>query len=228
MKRKMFTSNLGFRVKIQLPLILGIGLILISFQSQCAVINDLFATGLDSSGNILGGADADPHYTVLDGVTPGMNAVTLFSIPSVYVPNDSSSRWVWENSSGYPINVTRTFRTTFDLTGFDPITASISGTWATDNLGLDILINGISTGLTNSTFTSYTPFVITNGFVAGVNTLDFVVQDVGGISGFRVGSLTGTADFEISTVPLPSSLLLFASAFIGMGFRGKLFFNDAG
>ena len=41
----------------------------------------------------------------------------MSSIPGSYIANDSSSRWIWENSNGQPTNVIRTFRTTFDLTG---------------------------------------------------------------------------------------------------------------
>ena len=37
------------------------------------------------------------------------------------------------------------YRTTFDLTGFDPTTAMISGIWSADDRGIDILINGTST-----------------------------------------------------------------------------------
>ena len=202
-------------------LIVGLGLVLTPLQSFGAVITGLFPTGVNSSGNVLGLGILDSHYIVLDGSTPGANAVTMSSIPSTYIPNDATSLWIWENANGQPTNVTRTFRTSFDLTGLDPGTARISGAWATDNFGLDILINGVSTGLSSPTFTSYTPFTIASGFVPGVNTLDFVVQDVGAISGFRVGSLTGTANL---LVPEPSTLLLVTSGFLLIvGFRRKWF-----
>jgi len=48
-----------------------------------------------------------------------------------------------------------------------------------NGVGRDILINGKSTGTTVDTFQSYrifSPFTITEGFVAGLNTLDFVVE----------------------------------------------------
>ena len=47
-----------------------------------------------------------------------------------------------------------------------------------DNLGLDILLNGVSTGITSPGFTSYTPFTITSGFLPGMNTLDFVINNL--------------------------------------------------
>jgi hypothetical protein len=40
------------------------------------------------------------------------------------------------------------YRTTFNLAGFNPSTASITGQWSTDNEGVEILINGVATGKT--------------------------------------------------------------------------------
>ena len=68
------------------------------------------------------------------------------TIPGSWVNNTSTRRWIWETAAGTPVNVTRTFRTTFDLTGLDASTASLSGLWAADNAGLDIFINGAATG----------------------------------------------------------------------------------
>ena len=111
---------------------------------------------------------------------------------------------MWETETGQPTNVTRTFRLTFDLTGLDPSTATITGQWATDNFGPDILINGMSTGNTSGGFGSFTAFSVSSGFVDGINTLDFVVQDFGVIAGFRVGEISGMA------VPAPATFLLLA------------------
>jgi hypothetical protein len=56
-----------------------------------------------------------------------------------------------QNSSNYgagavPIS-DYIYETTFDVTGFDPSTVRLIGRWATDNEGVNILINGISTGI---------------------------------------------------------------------------------
>ena len=59
---------------------------------------------------------------------------------------------------------------------------------------------------------SFVPFSINSGFVAGLNTLDFVVEDVGVISGFRVAEISGTA----SPVPEPLTILGSATA-LGFG-----------
>lgn len=168
-------------------------------------IPGLFNTGVDASGNALAAGSADPHYTIVE--TGDAAVVVKDAIPSTWVDNTGTYRWVWQTVDGTPTNVTRTFRTTFDLSGLDPATAALSGTWATDNSGVDIFINGTSTGNTCGGFMSFCGFSVTSGFVAGVNTLDFRVQDVGVISGFLVGSISGTAD-PLATVPEPSALAL--------------------
>ncbi|MAU41040.1 MAG: hypothetical protein CMF31_05400 [Kordiimonas sp.] len=163
-----------------------------SVTANAVPITGLFNTGVDGSGNVLPNGSLDPHYTVLEnGNAP---AVLLSSPHGTYIPNSASSKWVWQQSNGLPINVNRTFRLTFDLSGLDHTSANISGLWAVDNRGLDILINGNSTGNTNGGFRAYSPFSINSGFVAGINTLDFVTNDFGGLAAFRVDSIAGTAN----------------------------------
>jgi hypothetical protein len=177
--------------------------------AHAATIPGLFTTGVDSSGNALSLGVADPHYVVVE---TDNNAFTLSSIPGSYIPNNATSLWIWQQANGQPTNVTRTFRTTFSLTGLNPSTASIMGTWAADNFLDQILINGVSIGtipnnLGGFNFGSFSPFNINSGFQADINTLDFVVRDVGVISGFRVGEISGTAQPISQSVPEPSSTL---------------------
>jgi hypothetical protein len=155
------------------------------------IINgQLFNTGVDATGTALGPGMEDPHYLVVENDnTPAM---AMFA-PGSYFPNNENSTWIWQTANGQPTFVTRTFETTFDLTGYDSTSAKITGMWGADNFGLDILINSVSTGITASNFLQLFPIAIDLGFVAGQNVLQFVVQDVGGISGFRVDSIELTA-----------------------------------
>ncbi|MDE5122048.1 MAG: hypothetical protein O4965_19025 [Trichodesmium sp. St19_bin1] len=179
---------------------------MLALPSNAAIISYLFPTGVDSSGAPLGDGVSDPNYYILETESSGV-VMNENNIPASWVSHSSNSNWIWEKATGKPTHVTRTFRTTFDLTGLDPNTASISGKWAVDNQGLDILVNGISTGQTNFGFEELTTFNINSGFVDGLNTLDFVAKDLGHISGFLVDSISGNADAIPQSAPEGSSLL---------------------
>ena len=186
--------------------------------AQAAPITTLFGTGLDANRAPLAlGAD-DPHYTVVETGTP---AVVLNPPHANYFANDANSQWVWQQENGQPINETRTFRTTFDLTGFDLATVVIEGAWGTDNTGIGIFLNGASLGIAlpgapTLNFEVLHDFAITSGFVSGVNTLDFVVQDVGSVAAFRA-ELSGTAE-----VPEPAGLALLGLGLLGLGLRRRV------
>ena len=168
----------------------------------------------------------DPHY-ILTQVPPGapFGPATYVADSSQYplstnewLANSSTSKWIsaLANQSTFPNDPGSgdyIFRTTFDLTGFDPATAQISGQWTMDNFGLDLLLNGTSTGITalEPDLNNFASFSITTGFIAGLNALDFVIRNepfFGPINpmGLRV-ELAGTADL----VPEPSTLLIAAS-----------------
>ncbi len=189
---------------------------LASVQARADVIPTLFNTGVDSAGAVLpGDTIGDPHYSLIS-VPGGTSDIRIISsaggwpIPP-YMADNTSSRWIGPNNDADLTGPVGTFiyRTTFSLAGFAPGTASILGGWSTDNNGLDILLNGVSLGFTTP-FTSFSsgfsPFAISSGFVAGVNTLDFVVNNGGLPTALRV-EMSGTA-----AVPEPSSLALLAGA----------------
>lgn len=196
---------------------------LVCFGSTAAFsapITGLFNTGVNSAGVAMGPGSADPHYSIL---SPNQPAIVLKNaLPGTWLPNTPTRRWVWQSFTGTPTNTTLTFRTTFDLTGLNASTASITGEWATDNFGLDILINGTSTGNTCGGFSSLCNFSVLSGFVAGVNTLDFVVQDVGSIAGFLVSSISGTVDDAVAGVPLPASLALLGFGVLAVARRRQV------
>jgi hypothetical protein len=188
-----------------------------------APIAGLFNTGTDAAGNALAGGNgiADPHYTVLSstipGVATGVSAATYFNV--AYLPDDPNSRWISHTATGFPGSGVTFFRLSFDLTGLDPDTAAINGAWAMDNLG-EIYLNGMPTGIISlSGFSFLVPFSITDGFVAGVNTLDFGVFDQDPPLALRVDNLAGTAD--VLGVPAPASLALLGLAAAALGLRRR-------
>ncbi len=167
------------------------------------VIPSLYSTGVDSAGYPLPhGTVGDPHY-VLTSVPSGTTDLRVlrasggFPIPP-WIADSPTSAWLRPNNAGTsdPVGF-YTYRTTFDLSGFNVGTASIKGLWGADNTGIKILLNGVDTGNPGvANLASFTPFSITAGFVAGINTLDFIVENLSGGSGNPSGlrvEMTGTA-----------------------------------
>ncbi|MEH1771171.1 MAG: hypothetical protein V7L27_03805 [Nostoc sp.] len=109
-----------------------------------------------------------------------------------WVANTTTSRWIGPNTSSAngPAG-SYTYETTFTIpTSFS--TASITGQWATDNEGVNILLNGNPIGITNNNqFSQLTSFAISNSsyFKVGTNTLDFVVNNDGAPTGLEVDNL---------------------------------------
>jgi len=206
---------------------------LCAVHAEALPIPGIFNTGVDNSDTLLAGGATDQHYTV--GPSPsGPDAMVVIEsgYPFPYwFYNGPSSAWIAPSANGGSVNTAEnyTYRTTFDLTGFDFSSAVITGQWVSDNSGIDILINGISSGATNDgafgSYSGFTAFTITSGFVAGLNTLDFIVNNAsgGGGSGNPTGlrvEVNGTANS--TTVPEPATMFLFGLGLIGLaGLRRK-------
>jgi hypothetical protein len=197
-----------------------------------APITTLFDTGVNAAGHTLpNGSGGDQHYT-LASVPGGTTRLVVHTSESGYpvgpwVGDDALSAWIGPRNDEQldgPAGI-YDYQTTFTLSGFDPATASITGQWSADNQGLNILINGVATGQTanggSNAFGGFTPFTITSGFVAGVNTIDFLVENDGGPTGLRVEA-TGTAT-PAGLIPEPSGLAAIAAgmaALMAMWRRG--------
>ena len=177
------------------------------------VVPGVFATGVDGTGAALPDGEADPHYLLavnpdgINEVAPVVHNSTVFPIVAgPWVPNTAGAKWIAPQfdtvgSAGEASDAgagpgTYVYRTTFDLTGFDPATAILTGGWATDNRGASIRLNGVDTGLTNTAqFVQVTNFSLAApgaSFQPGVNTLEFYVVNEGqgvGYTGLQVRGL---------------------------------------
>ncbi|HUF61088.1 MAG TPA: LamG-like jellyroll fold domain-containing protein [Verrucomicrobiales bacterium] len=166
-------------------------------------IPGLYGTGVNDSGAPLDDLLVDSHYTLVenaDGESPDaiVHDTSVFPIvEGPWVASSDTSKWVSpRGDTAAAAGGDYVYRITFDLSGFDPDTAFLTGQWSTDNEGLDILLNGVSTGFRNTAgFASFTPFAIEPGtFVSGLNTLDFKLNNAGaGYTGLRVDGLRGGA-----------------------------------
>lgn len=180
-------------------------------------ITTLYGTGLDNSGNLLPwGTLGDPHYklvSVPSGSSTQIVVGQLWGSGSSWQPN------IGPHNPGCSTGCGPTgyydYQTTFDLSGMNPATASITGQWTTDNYGRDILLNGHSTGNTtgNNSFDWewWTPFSIPKGsdFKSGLNTLDFIVYEPdANWTGLGVKITSTIADPAPDPVPEPATLLL--------------------
>jgi hypothetical protein len=171
-------------------------------------IPGLFNTGVGSNGAVLASGTIDPHWQLIqspDPSFPGPNAIVVndsgFPIPP-WLANGPNSKWLAPQANQSTGNQSGDYkyRISFDLTGLEPSTAVINGLWTSDNGGTQVLLNGVATSFnSDGNFTVLgNAFTINAGFVAGVNTLDFVVTNGGpGINptGVRV-ELSGTANHQ--------------------------------
>ena len=91
------------------------------------------------------------------------------------------SKWIapQPNQSSGNAEGNYTYQTFFDLTGADVCTFRLTGQFAVDNSIVDVLVNGVSQGVSGGGFTSFQAFTLTNGFVTGPNSVDFIMNNAG-------------------------------------------------
>jgi len=124
------------------------------------------------------------------------------------------------------------FRQTFDLTGYNLSTVNLQFQWAADDSGqgfaargswipkyslnAGVLVNG--SWPPDGTSYSYGPTVsLTNGFVSGLNTIDFYVEGNGVTDGMMLKSIRFTAE----PVPEPESYALMLAGLGLLGFMAR-------
>ena len=167
-------------------------------------------TGLVNTGAGLSDGQIDPNYTVVqipavDGPSAGAAAVVGGGFPFGYwISPPAGANWISAYGRDPNLDPTANGDYAYQLSFYLPANATsliITGEWAADNFGDDILFNGLSSGDTTaigpygSSFAGLTPFTITGTGHAGRNTLDFEVvnyaQNGGNPTGLLVTDIAG-------------------------------------
>ena len=160
-----------------------------SNPAQLAVIYrrvpGIYSTGVENNGALAADGSIDLHWII------GNSADLGFPGPDAFVINQGASpvppwlsagpksKWIapQPNQNAGNAEGNYTYQTFFDLTGVDMCTFRLAGQISVDNSLVDIVVNGLSQGISGGGFTFWLPFTITNGFVAGLNGVDFIMNN---------------------------------------------------
>lgn len=150
-------------------------------------------------------------------------AVAIASNNSAYFSGATTpaSAWVWVGNINTVNNVV--FEFTFDLTGYDVTTASLSGLWGVDNTGT-IALNGTPiaslTSVVSGNYTALRSYgtSLASLFNAGSNTVTYNMIDNGGPGAFRA---TAEVTADVSAVPLPAGAPLLVGGLALLGWMRK-------
>lgn len=95
-------------------------------QTALADPIQIFSTGVDNNGNPLAAGATDTHYTIIAGPITGSPLVPVIT-PAPWTAS-GAGQWlsVFANANQGAPGGAYTFRTTFDLTGYNPSTAALA------------------------------------------------------------------------------------------------------
>src|SRR5207247_7874962 len=167
----------------------------------------IYNTGLSDSRALLNDGVVDSHYKLVVNPNDPVSSDTLVQdstlfpiVDGPWLQNSSKSKWIGPafDTSGAALG-SYSYQLALDLTGYDPATAFLAGSWASDDAG-SVFLNGADTGFKSAGFTAFSFFTLTNGFVSGTNRLEFRVnKGTAGHTGLRVENLRGTAPESAGT-----------------------------
>lgn len=162
-------------------------------------ITDLYNTGVDDARQVLGDSISDPHYRLTSYPASTVTLTSAVTTPNKdlapinWVPNTKTARWIGPSTpfANGPVG-DYVYTTTFTLPNFSE--ALIVGELSVDDNITDILVNGVSAGnpVPLSSWIGISRFSISKGFIVGTNTIEFKLHSIGGPTGLRIDSISGT------------------------------------
>jgi hypothetical protein len=187
----------------------------VSSVSAYAGAVGLYNTGVDASGNVLAGGNADPHWASSVG-TNYVLSPSLGNYYSAWTPNGTTgspgSAWIDPTTTNPTPTPPYTFTLTFSESG---TISAITGTWYIDDDGT-LSANGHLVDTEDDTFSGAAFTIPTTDLVTGTNTITVtMLSDDQVDDGMRVQFTNPTT----SATPLPAALPLFAG---GLGVVGVL------
>jgi hypothetical protein len=167
----------------------------------------MFGTGVG-----LDRGENDPHWEIASITTEvgakAQPAVVAAPLPFYVAGDRNAGQWVGktEKLESMPGRCRMTFRTRFDLNGFDPTTARIEGKITADDWIIEMRLNGkpIPTpkgALEGLLFEKWIDLKIEHGFVAGQNTLEIVIENAEHSSNEGINAMALCVDCKGSAAP---------------------------
>ena len=185
----------------------GVLVLTAAASAHAAVITTFYGTGVDGAGALLAAGAVDTHYSVAPGSGPF--AIGAGGLAASWVANTASSQWISASADTLAGGGPFVYSISFSLAGLEAASAVLNLDVAADNQ-VAVLLNGNAAGMVSFPgWTAFTALSISSGFVAGNNTLSFVIpnNDVtadDGPTGLQVRVVSATAN----AIPEPSSWAL--------------------
>jgi len=213
-------KNQAVRLTVFSCLILAIS----GYCQAGSTVPSVYSTGINDFYNPLTGDSLDFHYQLISspaGSGYGIGtyvANTSDAKVAGWVNSGTNARWIapaTDISSMTSLKATGQYiyETKFNLDRFEAGTAEINGLWAVDDTSDGILLNDVPIGFArNNTneFSTLQPFSITSGFLPGINSLKFIVNNLPVSDSVNPTGLlvvmTGTAT-PLPIVPEPRSIV---------------------
>jgi hypothetical protein len=206
------------------------GLSLASVVASAVPISGLVNTG---AGLSAGQQDTNYAFAVNSGsaTSNGFSYVAAsagFPFGS-WLASNATSTWLTPSANqaqSYDIKSAGVYTWTlsFNLSGDDASSASFTGRWLSDNSS-SMYLNGNLIGSTpnsNASFSSWTSMgTVSTGFVDGLNTLTFVVNNNMAAAPNPTGLRVEFASSNVTPVPEPESYALMLAGLLCVGFVAR-------